>query len=121
MASFRSADVIRWLIEACPTSLLEKDEGGHAPLHVAVRLALVDVVTMPRCLSRALLCTKDSKGRFLLHVAVEGEESDHLPTTEDSDSDEGIVGFGRSQVPTAAAAADDDEQLSRLGAAVRSE
>jgi hypothetical protein len=35
MTSFRSADVIKWLIDASPTSLLEKDEGGNTPLHIA--------------------------------------------------------------------------------------
>jgi hypothetical protein len=86
----------------------------------------VDAVTMLVAACPLARCKKNSKGRVLLPVAVEGEESDDLPATEDSDSDEGIVGFLRSQVPTAAADDDDDdddddEQLSRLGAAVRSE
>jgi hypothetical protein len=77
MTSFRSADVIKWLIEACPTSLLEKDEGGHAPLHIAGPSRFGgrghDAKMLVAACPRALLCTKDSKGRLPLHVEVARE------------------------------------------------
>ena len=46
MTSFRPADVIKCLIDACPESLLEKGGSGSTPLHNAVRFASVKVVKL---------------------------------------------------------------------------
>jgi ankyrin repeat protein len=70
MTSFRSAGVIKCLIDACPESLLEKDKYGNTPLHIAVKFASAEVVEMLVNACPKALLEKDADGQLPLHVAL---------------------------------------------------
>jgi Ankyrin repeats (3 copies) len=70
MTSFRSADVIKCLLDACPKSLLARSYGGSTPLHIAVRFASVEVVKLLVDECPQALRTEDACGQLPLHVAA---------------------------------------------------
>ena len=70
MTSFRSADVIKCLVEAFPGALLVKDDDGNTPLHIAVRFASVEVVQLLVKKCPDALFEKDKSDGLPLHVAM---------------------------------------------------